>query len=339
MKYKCGMYGGSFNPLHMGHLRCIIAAANQCEKLIIVISSGRNRNEIDPRIRYRWIYQLTKHLPDVRIFILEDDCESKAAYDENQWYTDAEKVKKFAGETIDAVFCGSDYSEDSFWSKCYPEAELVILPRDEISSTKIRNDIYGHWDWLPAVVRPYYVKKVLLIGAESTGKSTLSQNLALHFNTNYMEEAGREISERSGTDMLMLPSDFTDILLTHKMREIELVKSSNKILFEDTDCLITKFFLDFLDGKDKENNTVLADAIAGLNSYDLILYCEPDVKFVQDGDRSEVIAADREKYGNIIKELYRSHGFEFVSLSGDYGQRYEKAVKMVEELLKGDEYT
>ncbi|WP_376785767.1 adenylyltransferase/cytidyltransferase family protein [Ruminiclostridium cellobioparum] len=31
MKFKCGMYGGSFNPLHLGHVRCIIEAANQCE--------------------------------------------------------------------------------------------------------------------------------------------------------------------------------------------------------------------------------------------------------------------------------------------------------------------
>lgn len=40
----------------------------------------------------------------------------------------------------------------------------------------------------------------------------------------------------------------------------------------------------------------LADAIAALNQYDLILFLQPDVAFVQDGDRSEIIAADRERY-------------------------------------------
>lgn len=336
MKYKCGMYGGSFNPLHQGHVRCMIQAANLCERLIVVISSGKNRDEIDARIRYRWIYQMTKHLPDVKIFILEDECESKAAYGEQQWFEDAEKVKAFAGEPIDAVFCGSDYGEDSFWSKCYPDAELIILPRNGISSTEIRKDIYGHWDWIPEIVRPYYVKKVLLIGSESTGKSTLTQNLALHYNTNFMEEAGRDISERSGTDVLMIPQDFTDILLTHKQREIEALQHSNKILFEDTDCLITGFYIDFLEGKDKERNANLAEAISALNEYDLIFFCEPDVKFVQDGDRSEIIAADREKYTNILKEIYRSHGYEFISLSGSYQERYEKAVSLVDTMLKPD---
>lgn len=87
------------------------------------------------------------------------------------------KGESLCGRKIDAVFCGSDYDENSFWNVCYPDAELVIFPRDGISSTEIRKDIYGHWDWLPTNVRPYYVKKVLLIGSESTGKSTLTQIL------------------------------------------------------------------------------------------------------------------------------------------------------------------
>ena len=334
MKYQCGMYGGSFHPLHMGHVRCIIEAANQCRTLIIVISEGVNRSEIDIRIRYRWIYQLTRHIGNVKIFLLSDDAETKEGYSEAYWDSDAEKVKAFAGEKIDAVFCGSDYDENSFWAKCYPDAELNIIKRNGISSTEIRNDIYGHWDWIPAVVKPYYVKKVLLIGGESTGKSTLTINLANYYNTNYLEEVGRDISERSGTDMLMIPDDFTGILLCHKIRETEAVKTSNRVLFEDTDCLITLFYLDFLEGKEKENNTALAEAIAHLNSYDLILFLEPDVEFVQDGDRSMVIAADREKYSSRIKELYQKHGFSFEIVNGSYQQRFKKAVQLIDHLLK-----
>ncbi len=334
MKYKCGMYGGSFNPLHMGHVSCILQSANRCEQLIIVISSGTERDEIDVRIRYRWIYTLTKHLPHVRIMILEDDAPTKAAYSEDIWQADAEKVKAFAGMPIDAVFCGSDYGKDSMWAKCYPEAELVIFPRNGISSTEIRRDPYWNWDSLPDVVKPYYVKKVLLIGGESTGKSTLTISLANYFNTNYLEEVGREISERSGTDTLMLPEDFTDILLTHKLREREAIQHSRKVLFEDTDCLTTAFFLDFLEGKDKERNQDLADAIAAFNQYDLILFLEPDVKFVQDGDRSEIIAADREHYSNVLKRMYRACGYHFHEIRGDYAERFRQAVELTQKLLE-----
>ncbi|MBQ8011484.1 MAG: AAA family ATPase [Oscillospiraceae bacterium] len=334
MKYKLGLYGGSFNPLHMGHVECIIRSANQCERLLVVISHGTNRREIDVRERYRWIYQLTKHIGNVELMILEDTAATKADYNcEECWFADAQKVRERAGASINAVFCGSDYGEDSFWAKCYPEAELVIYPRNGISSTLIRENPYRHWELLPNVVKPHYVKKVLLIGAESTGKSTLTENLANYFNTNFLEEVGRDISERSGTDTLMLPEDFTDILLTHKLREREAVKHSRMVLFEDTDCLITRFFLEFLEGKDKERNIALANAIASLNDYDLILFLEPDVKFVQDGDRSEVIAADREYYSTTIKNLYREHGFAFVEVRGSYEERFQRAVELTREML------
>ena len=334
MGYNVGMYGGSFNPLHMGHVDCIIRAANMCKELYIVLSIGHNRGEIDGRIRYRWIYQLTKHIGNVKIITLEDEAASKAEYDEKYWQSDADKVKAAVGKPIDVVFCGSDYDENSFWNKCYPESKLYIFPRNDISSTEIRKNPYAHWDWIPNIAKPYYVKKVLLMGGESTGKSTLTINLANRFNTNYIDEAGRDISERSGTDMMMLSEDFTEILLQHKLNEIKAIEHSNKVIFEDTDALITQFFMGFLEDPGIEKNKALSDAIDALNFYDLILFLEPDVEFVQDGDRSEEIRDNREKYSDQIKDLILSHGKRFVIVSGSYEERYEKAIAEVNRLFE-----
>ena len=334
MGYNVGMYGGSFNPLHMGHVDCIIRAANMCKELYIVLSIGHNRGEIDGRIRYRWIYQLTKHIGNVKIITLEDEAASKAEYDEKYWQSDADKVKAAVGKPIDVVFCGSDYDENSFWNKCYPDSKLYIFPRNDISSTEIRKDPYAHWDWIPNIAKPYYVKKVLLMGGESTGKSTLTINLANRFNTNYIDEAGRDISERSGTDMMMLSEDFTEILLQHKLNEIKAIEHSNKVFFEDTDTLITQFFMGFLEDPGIEKNKALSDAIDALNAYDLILFLEPDVEFVQDGDRSEEIRDNREKYSDQIKDLILSHGKRFVTVSGSYEERYEKAIAEVNRLFE-----
>ena len=230
------------------------------------------------KVKIRWVYQLTKHLGNVRIVTLEDKLTSKADYTEELWQSDCEYVKQ-------------------------------------------------------QIVRSHFVKKVLLIGGESVGKSTLTINLANYYNTNYLEEVGRDLSELSGTDLYMLSDDFTRILLEHKAKEIRLIGQSNKVLFEDTDCLITRFYMGFLKDEKLTDNGRLADAIAALNSYDLILFLEPDVTWVQDGDRSEVIAADRIKYSEQIKEFYRAHGFHFQTISGDYVSRFEQAVEAVDRWI------
>ena len=333
--YKIGMYGGTFNPMHNGHLECIIKAACMCEKLYVVLSIGNNRDEVDYRVRYRWLYQATKHIGNVEIFTISDDCETKQEYTLEASKADSEYVKKHIGEPIDVVFCGSDYDAESFWNVNYPDSEFYVFERNDISSTAIRKDLYGHWDWLPTFVRPYYVKKVLLIGVESSGKSVMTVNLANYYNTNYIEEAGRDLSEKSGTDTLMLDEDFTEILLTQKLNEMKAVEQSNRILFCDTDCLITQFFLKFLGGN--EENIMLSDAIDALNSYDLVLFLAPDVKWVQDGDRSTEIRDNRDKYRKMIADIYESHGKKFEYIEGDYLTKFNKCVELVDKMLASQE--
>ncbi|MEI0518763.1 AAA family ATPase [Brachyspira murdochii] len=335
--YNVGMYAGSFNPIHLGHVRCIIEAANQCKTLFIILCVGNNRNEIDRKIRYRWLYQLTKHIGNVKIIFIEDNAKTKEDYTEDLWEEDSIKIKNAIGEKIDAVFLGDDYkNKDSFYTRYYKESKLVFIDRDEISSTKIRENVYKYWDYLPNIVKPYYTKKVLLLGSESTGKSTLTINLANYYNTNYIEEAGRELSEKSGTDLLMLSEDFTEILLTHKLNEIKALEYSNKILFIDTDAVITNFYMHFLKDENIVNNEILAKAIININKYDAVLFLEPDVDFVQDGDRSEIIKNNREKYSSQIKDILDSFNIRYHSINGDYQSRFKKAVSIIDALLKNE---
>ena len=95
-----------------------------------------------------------------------------------------------------------------------------------------------------------------------------------------------------------------------------------------------RFYINFLDDPNKGKNIALSDAIDAINRYDLILFLEPDVAFVQDGDRSIVIQNDRYKYSEQIKEIFRNHSKKFVTISGNYQERFLQAITEVNRLFE-----
>lgn len=338
MQYKTGMYGGAFDPLHIGHMNCIIKAASMCEDLYVVLSYSRNRDFVPMEFRYRWIFNSFKHMDNVHLILLEDSEPSKECYDTCEaWEAGRDEVLRQIGRKVDVVFCGSDYKGTNRYELLY-NCPVIYFDRAElrISSTDVREDPLRYWEYLPEIVRPYFVKKVLLIGGESTGKSTLAHNLALAFNTNCLPEVGRDVCDYAGgIEELMIEEDFQEILLKHKLLEMEAVKKSNKVLFVDTDALITKFFSHFLftDPEILSRNDALANAIASINRYDLILFLEPTVAFVQDGTRNERLLEDREGYSNQIKKLFDEFGFIYHCIDGDYYNRYVEAKQLVHKLF------
>ena len=338
MKYKVGMYGGSFDPLHVGHIHDIIKAASLCDELYIMISWCENRESTTKELRYRWILNCTKHLDNVKIIMVEDKAVSKDVYNTDYyWEKGAQDIKETIGKPIDAVFCGSDYLGTNRFESLYcPESEVIYFDRTEvpISSTEIREWATSHWDYIPDVCKPYYTKKVLVVGGESTGKSTLVQNLALAFNTNYVSEVGRDTCEYAGGEEFMNVADLYENLIRQKINVMDAVKCSNRVIFVDTDSLTTLFYANFLlkENQEIERCTKLAEAINEISEWDLVLFLEPTVAFVQDGTRNEIIAADREKYSNQIKALLNKYGVKYESFSGDYLESFNVAVRLLNEI-------
>lgn len=339
-KYKVGMYGGSFDPLHIGHIHDIIRAASMCEELYVMISWCEGRESTSKELRYRWILNSTRHLSNVKIILIEDKAVSKEEYNTDYyWEKGAQDIKNAIGKPLDAVFCGSDYYGTNRFESLYcPESEVVYFDRTEvpISSTDIRTWAFDNWDYIPDVCKDYYTKKVLIIGGESTGKSTLVQNLALAYNTNFVSEVGRYTCEYAGGEEYMIAEDMYENILRQKINIMDAAKHSNRVLFVDTDSLTTMFYGNFLLGEKSHENyycTQLAKAINDISYWDLVLFLEPDVDFIQDGTRSEEIASDRIKYSNQIKELFEKHYVMYYCIDGNYLDRFNKAKKIIKRRI------
>ena len=330
--YKVGMYGGCFDPLHLGHVDVITQAAARCEELHIVLSWSASRDRIDYRVRYRWLREVCKDMPNIIIHAIEDTQATKSEYDWEQGATD---IKFAIGKPINAVFCGLDHRESRIFEKLYPMSTIWYIPRTSypISSTEIYNDPMKYWDYLPKAVRPYFCKKVLVVGGESTGKSVMCESLAQFYNTECVAEYGRLTCERAGGEEYMTKADLYENLIMQRAEIYRAEQTANKVLFVDTDSLTTAFYGELLGGGEWREVECLGFSISDTIEWDLVLFLEPLVPFVQDGTRNEDIRAERVRYSNLLKEYYDASAIPYCVVDGTtYADRLYQARQFVARL-------
>jgi HTH-type transcriptional repressor of NAD biosynthesis genes len=204
-----------------------------------------------------------------------------------------------------------------------------------ISATRVRAAPLDHLDLLEPCVRAHFVKRIVLIGAESTGKTTLAAALAERFNTQWVPEFGREYWEKkvAGFDMKgPLPAftseEFIHIAATQQQRENQAARNANKVLFCDTNAFATgtwhERYMNF--------RSPAVDAIGQRDKADLYLLTEPDFPFVQDGFRDG--ESIRDWMHNHFAQQLEHTGVPVLKLAGSPAARIEIAAAAVNKLLR-----
>ena len=180
------------------------------------------------------------------------------------------------------------------------------------------------------------IKKFVIVGPESTGKSTLSQNLAAHFNTEWVREYAREYLEKNGTDYTF--ENLLDIAQGQLAGEEEAVKKlkecTNKVdtaipLIIDTDLYVIKVWSEFV--FNKCDNSILTEITK--RKYDGYLLCNTDVPWVKDNLREYPDLVTREKLFHFYKEELSEQKVPWVIISGNYEERLQNAINFVNTIL------
>lgn len=186
------------------------------------------------------------------------------------------------------------------------------------------------------------LKKIVILGPESTGKSTLCKQLAAHYKTKWCPEYAREYLLTYGKNYRY--EDLLTIAKGQVALEEEYLKKVNgqwliankknspdsTLLFIDTNMYVMKVWCEFVFGK---CHPYILDQIAE-RKYDLYLLCNTDLPWVKDELREYPDLETRQKLFHIYKNIMKIQEIPWYEIGGNHEERLQKAIEAVDNLLK-----
>ncbi len=181
--------------------------------------------------------------------------------------------------------------------------------------------------------QPTGIIKIALYGPERTGKTTLSEQLAQAYNTVCVPEFARDYLQKKWEDTKEVCSEDDIIPIAIGQMELEnsALSKANTMAFCDTNLLVTKVFSDLSFPK---SNPALEKA-AKKHKYDLFFLMDVDVSWEKDDMVSD--SEERKLAFKAFEEALIAHKKPYVKLSGNLEKRFNKAVKIIDDLLKARE--
>jgi NadR type nicotinamide-nucleotide adenylyltransferase len=181
------------------------------------------------------------------------------------------------------------------------------------------------------------VKKIVIIGPESTGKSTLCEQLAAHYNTIWVKEYAREYLLKNGTEYSF--ENLLDVakgqieneelgIRNWEASDNKLETKNDKPVFIDTDMHVMKVWCEFV--FEKCHHWILNRIVE--RKYDLYLLCNIDLPWVKDELREYPDLVSRQKLYHHYKDIMVNQPVPWIDISGNYEERLEKAIAAVDKL-------
>jgi HTH-type transcriptional regulator, transcriptional repressor of NAD biosynthesis genes len=179
-----GLIIGKFYPPHRGHQYLISYAARACGQVTVLVMAAR-RETIPLRDRVEWLRQSVADEPSVVVSGVA--CDAPVDYgDASVWAAQVAVMRAALARdgrpSVDAVFSSEPYgAELARWFS----AGHVMVDADReamsVSASQVRRDLAGNWDWLVPAARAGLTTRVVVLGAESTGTTTVAGLLAGHY--------------------------------------------------------------------------------------------------------------------------------------------------------------
>jgi HTH-type transcriptional repressor of NAD biosynthesis genes len=364
VRYSHGLVLGKFYPPHEGHHRLVETAAACCDQVTVVVLAAATES-IPLADRVAWMRAAHARQRQVRIVGDRDDQPIDFG-DETAWAAHTALIEAVVARgTIEAGFPPAEACVDAvFTSESYGD-ELgrrlgaVHVPVDParseipVSGSAVRADIVGGWRWLRRPVRAGLALRVVVLGAESTGTTTVSREIAAALAarggvwaaTGWVAEYGRAYTEeklaalavqaaaagrRAPTmlDLCWTDGDFLSIAERQNADEDAAAAAGSPVLVCDTDAFATSVWYERYMGSRHEE----VEEIGDRRRHTLYLLTDPEgVPFEPDGIRDGEHLRSWMS-GRFVERLEET-GRPWLALPGSRSERLARAMDAIDRLV------
>lgn len=318
-QFETGFVLGKFCPLHKGHMLLIDRAKESCQRLYIVVDNIMD-DVISLNKRISWVKE---EYPDAFVVTQPHPLPQDPSETPEFWNIWRETLLNILPEKINAVFASETYGErlaaELGATFIMVDNQRTIVP---ISASRIREDILCQWEFLAPSAQRSLQKTICIFGPESTGKSTLTHQLAEYFCAPYVDEYAVEvIREKEGNISF---EDMETIVTGHHNKVIEALQKPSPLLFIDTDAIASKIWSNELFGKE---SPVIEEFISKQH-FDYYLLLDVDLPWVDDLHRYR--PNERQDFFNRCKQELDKRGKSYSIIRGSEDLRFENAKRCVQ---------
>lgn len=324
MTKRIGVVLNGHRPPHNGHVYMVEFAQAYVDELHLGVCT-LDTESIPAGLRFQWSREL---FPNANVKLCHN---MPQVY--NMKYEDpalwGRVVREWMGlEKVDYIFASEGYGKTigaEIGAKYIPiDHSRCTIP---VSGSMIRENPMINWDYIPSVVRPFFVKRICIVGAEYTGKSDLSQRLGSRYKTVVVDEYAKTVYDPSERGFKI--DDVEMIARGQMAAEDSLAKQANRILICNTDILTTQLWAQ--ECSLEESPTWLTTEIEK-RDYDLYLFMDSS-GIPHTNSHTHKTPDQWHRFGQRILSALSERNRHVQILSGSPMERLQKACMAIDHLI------